>query len=38
MFINFNIQIAIDVVVNVEMKCILTRMQEMFNNIIKQRD
>ena len=38
MFTNFNIQIAIDVTVNVKMKRVLTRMQEMFNDIIKQRD
>ena len=38
MFTNFNIQIAIDVAVNVEMKRVLTRMQEMLNNIIEQRD
>ena len=38
MFTNFNIQIAIDVAINVEMKRVLTQMQKMFNNIIEQRD
>ena len=37
MFTNLNIQIAIDVVINVEMKRVLTQMQKMFNNIIKQQ-
>ena len=38
MFTNFNIQIAIDVAINVEMKRVLTRMQKMFNNVIEQRE
>ena len=38
MFTNFNIQIAIDVAINIEIKRVLTQMQKMFNNIIEQRD
>ena len=38
MLTNFNIQIAIDVAINAEMKRVLTRMQKMLNNVIKQRD
>ena len=37
MFTNFNIQIAIDVAISAEMKRVLTRMQKMFNDVIKQR-
>ena len=38
MFTNFNIQAAIDVAVNAKMKRVLTRMQKMLNDIIKQRN